>query len=302
MKKILFKMWKCIRTPRLILLWLLCRFPSIVKNDERYICCRWYLTFGTRLNLKCPQTFREKLNWLKLHYHHPDMSVMVDKYEVKSFVADRIGKKHIVPLLGVWNCFDDINFAQLPDRFVLKCTHDSHSFVIVKNKRNMDLKRTKRIIERGLHRNFYYICREWPYKKLKPRIIAETFLEEENKECLTDYKFFCFNGEPFMMYVSNDIASQATTDFFDMNYKRLSLRMKDPNSKEPLSKPAEFEEMKSFACKLSAGFPHVRVDFYIINHVVYFGELTFFHNGGFFPIYPSEWDFKLGNMIKLPDF
>lgn len=279
-------------------------YVSKYFHDETYVKLQFLIKYGRVLHLDAPKTFREKLQWLKLYYHHPDMPMMVDKHAVKKYVTDEVGSKYIIPELGVYERFDDIDFSQLPEKFILKCTHDSGSYVIVHDKSSFlhskVFKQAKHRIEKGLGRNYFFIHREWPYKSLKPRILIEELLEDKDCDCLTDYKFFCFNGIPRIMYVSHDIAKQAHTDFFDMDYNHLPLRMKDPNSENPPEKPLEFEEMKHLAQILSKGLPHVRVDFYVVNHHVYFGEMTFFHNGGLFPIYPEEWDRTLGDMLQLP--
>ena len=280
-------------------------YISQYLDDKTYIKLQYFIRYNKILNLEKPKTYREKLQWLKLFYHHPDMTIMVDKYAVKKYVANKIGEKYIIPTLGVYKNFEDIDFSVLPNQFVLKCTHDSGSYVIVRDKSkfltspHLDAARKK--IKKSLNRNYFFLHREWPYKNVKPQIIAEQFLTNETSNDLADYKFFCFNGIPQIMYVSHDIAKQAKTDFFDMDYNHLPLRMKDPNSIIYPERPKEFEEMKELAYKLSEGLPHVRVDFYIANHTIYFGELTFFHNGGFFPLYPKEWDYKLGEYLKLPE-
>ena len=286
---------------------LLLRFTFYISKylkDETYVKLQYFIKYGKTLNLDTPKTYREKLQWLKLYYHNPDMPIMVDKCAVKKYVSDRIGAEHIIPELGVYERFDDIDFSLLPNKFILKCTHDSGSYVIVHDKlrflSSSEFKKAKHRIEKGLGRNYFFIHREWPYKLLKPQILVEELLEDKENDYLTDYKFYCFNGEPQIMYVSHDIAKQAHTDFFDMNYNHLPLRMKDPNSENPPQKPLEFEEMKNLARVLSKGLPHVRVDFYIVNHRIYFGELTFFHNGGLFPLYPNDWDYKLGEMLHIP--
>ena len=225
---------------------------------------------------------------------------MVDKYEAKKYIAEKIGEEHIIPTLGVWDKFEDIDFDCLPDQFVLKCTHDSGGLVICKDKSKLDKKAAKKKIERSLKSNYYWSGREWPYKDVKPRIIAEKYMKDDNSEWLVDYKFFCFNGEPKFMYCSMDKADDPRTDFFDMDYNRLEMRMRDPNSEVPPSKPEKFEEMAALAKILCANIPHIRVDFYQINGLVYAGELTFYHMGGFAKIYPEKWMDILGDWIKLP--
>ena len=291
---------KKIINPKYYLLKLM-RLTAVLWSDKMYIQMCYLICLGRWPNLKNPQTFQEKLNWLKLYYRLDNLHKYVDKYEVRSHIENVIGKEYVVPLLGVWQSFDEIDFDSLPNQFVLKCTHDSGSYCICKNKKDFDVNLARKRINKGLKRNYFLTCREWPYKYCKPMIIAEKFLSPSHGEELKDYKFFCFNGKPKIMYVSNDIARNAKTDFFDMDYKHLDMRMKDPNSESIPPKPEQFELMKSLATKLCQRFPHVRVDFYIVDNKVYFGELTFFHNGGFQKIYPSIWNLRLGNWIIMPN-
>lgn len=279
-------------------------------SDEDYIKKKYKYLVGTDLDLDNPRTFTEKLQWLKLHDRKQEYTTMVDKFEAKQWIAARIGSEFIVPTLGVWNKFDDIDFNILPQKFVLKCTHDSGGVVIVRDKSQLNRLKIKAMLERNLKKNFYWIGREWPYKNIIPRIIAEEYLEETTEvrnlntakigHHLTDYKFFCFNGEPKIVYISEDKSENPKTDFFDMAYNHLSLRMRDPNADIPPSKPDCFEKMKKLARILSKGIPHIRVDFYVVNGKVYVGELTFYHCSGFAPVIPSEWNYKLGDWIQLP--
>ena len=267
--------------------------------DELYIRLRFRLLLGYYPNLKKPKTYNEKLQWIKLNVHDSIYTTLVDKYAVKKWVTDKIGDQYVIPTLGRWSKFDDIDFDSLPNQFVLKCTHDSGSYVICKDKNKLDRIGARKRLTNALKKNFYYICREWPYKNVTPCIMAEQYMEDACGE-IKDFKFFCFNGVPKFMYVSRDIAKSPTTDFFDMNYNHLNLRMKDPNASIPPPKPQNFELMKELAMILSKGLVHVRVDFYEVNGQVYFGEMTFFHNGGFSHIYPLSWEEKWGDLIELP--
>lgn len=269
--------------------------------DALYLKIMYYLRTYKRLNLQKPVTYNEKIQWLKLNDHNPLYTKLVDKYEVKEYVTKLIGGEFVIPTLGIWNSFEEIDFDKLPSKFVLKCTHDSGGLVICKDKSKLNLKKIKRKIDKSLKTNFYYIGREWPYKNVKPRIIAETYMEDDDTGYLTDYKFFCFNGEPKILYVSKDKALDPKTDFFDMNYKKLDMRMRDPNSDEIPPMPKSFEEMKRIAKILSKNIPHVRVDFYEINGRVYFGELTFYHNSGFSLVKPESWNKKMGDYIIIKE-
>lgn len=414
--------------------------------DEMYLKLMFHARMGKKLNLKDPKTFNEKLQWLKLYNRKPEYTKMVDKYEAKKYIAEKIGEEYIIPTIGVWNSFDEIDFAKLPNQFVLKCTHDSGGLVICKDKQKLDIEAAREKIEKSLKNNYYLWGREWPYKNVKPRIIAEQFMvdskteelrdfkffcfggqakcfkvdfdrfiehhanyydvegkalnfgevkyspnydkviklpgnigkmeelaqklsygepflradfydvdgkiyfgemtfypasgfgkftddkwdellgkwitiggaaaynpknrgcikrkkvavTEVEQDCLTDYKFFCFNGVPKIVYISKDKADNPTTDFFDMDFNHLPIRMRDPNSKQLPLRPAQFEEMKKIAAILSSGFPHLRVDFYFVNNKLYVGELTFYHCSGFAQIYPESWEVKMGEWIQLP--
>lgn len=269
--------------------------------DKIYIQIYYFSHFKKFANLKNPKTYNEKLNWLKLHDRNPQYIKMVDKYEVKRYVAKIIGEEYIIPTLGVWDSFDEIDFDTLPDQFVLKCTHDSEGLVIVKDKNKFDISAAKEKIEKALSLNFYYIGREWPYKRVKPRIIAEKYMEDHTDGELRDYKFFCFDGEPKAMFIASDRAKDATKfDYYDLNFKHLKIMQHYPNA-GMVRKPVTFEKMKELSKKLSANIPHVRVDFYEVNGQLYFGEFTFYHFSGFMPFKPAKWDTIFGNWLKLPE-
>ena len=274
--------------------------------DDKYIRWIFKVRTGKKLNLKNPQTFNEKLQWLKLCCRKPEYTTMVDKYRVKKYVAEKIGKQYIIPTLGVWKNFDDIDFDKLPDKFVLKCNHNSGGLIICRNKSELDIKKARRIISRCLRKNFYLAGREWPYKNVKPLVIAEKFMKDSETSELRDYKFFCFDGKPVYCQVISDRTSCETMDFFDMEWKRQDFtKLSDsgkpfPPSKFPIPVPCTFEEMKEKAAVLSKGIPFVRVDFYEINKKMYFGELTFFPASGFGGFSPDVWDYKVGSFLKLP--
>ena len=274
-------------------------------NDEEYIKQMFKLKMGYELDLDNPKTYNEKLQWLKLYDRNPDYIPMVDKYLSKEYVAKRIGNEYVVPLYGVWDSFDEIDFDTLPDEFVLKTTHDCGGVVVCKDKNSFDKEKAKAFLEKHLKHEYFYHCREWPYKHVKPRIIAEKFMKDskgQTEEGLTDYKFFCFSGEPKAMFIATDRAKadvETKFDFFDMDFNHLPFTNGHPNSDKPIKKPENFELMIELSKKLSAGLPHVRVDFYESEGNIYFGELTLFHWGGFVPFEPVEWDEKFGEWIKL---
>lgn len=270
--------------------------------DKPYLQIFYYAEFGKFIDFKNPKTFNEKLNWLKLYYRRPDLITLVDKYEVKKYIADKIGEQHVIPTLGVWDKFKDINFNELPNQFVLKCTHDSGGLVVCKDKSKLNLKEVKAKIEKSLTNNYYLWTREWPYKGVKPRIIAEKYMEDQETGELRDYKFFCFNGEPKLMFVASERGLKNTKfDFYDMQFHHMNIVQHYPNSEYSIEKPEHFEKMVMLAEKLSEGFPHVRVDFYEANGQVYFGEMTFYHFGAIVPFETEEWDKKIGDWLVLPD-
>ena len=248
-----------------------------------------------KLNLDNPITYNEKLQWLKLYDRNPQYTKMVDKYEVKNYVKEVIGEEYIIPTLGVWEKFEDIDFDKLPNQFVLKCTHDSGGLVICKDKSKLDIEEVSKKINHCLKRNYYLNTREWPYKNVKPRIIAEKYMIDNSSNELKDYKFFCFDGEPIV----TDRGIDTRSDFYDMNFEHLNIRTGHHNSEKEIKCPNGFEIMKELSRKLSKGLPQSRIDFYDINGRVYFGEITFFHWSGLTPFEPEEWDYTFGSWIKL---
>ena len=273
--------------------------------DEMFIRLNYLRRMKRLPDLKNPTTYNEKLQWLKLHDRQPLYTQLVDKYAVRRFVEERIGGEYLIPLVGgPWDSFDEIDFDALPEKFVLKCTHDSGGLVICRDKRALDREKARRRISQSLQQNFYYHNREWPYKDVRPRIIAEAYMEDASTSELRDYKFFCFGGEPKMLFVASDrqtAGEETKFDFFDMDYNHLDLRNGHPNAAVPPEKPAQFGLMRELAQKLSQGIPHVRVDLYEVNGRVYFGEMTFYHWSGMVPFDPPEWDERLGSWIRLPE-
>lgn len=273
-----------------------------ILPDGIYLRMLYYRNMGCRLRLNSPVNYNEKLQWLKLHDRKSHYSCMVDKYAAKAYISGQVGEEYIVPTYGVWDSFADIDFDKLPDQFVLKCTHDSAGFVICHDKDRLDFEAVRRKLERCLKRNFYYTGREWPYKNVKPRIIAEKYMEDAELHELRDYKFFTFGGVPKIVHIVSNRQNQEEEtygDFFDMEYRHLDLTMGHNNAPVPPQKPKNFERMKEFAAKLSEGTRHLRVDFYEVNGHLYFGELTFFQDCGFADIQPPEWNEILGRWIEL---
>ena len=273
-------------------------------SDKLYLQIIFRLNMGKALNLKDPKSFSEKLQWLKLYNRKPEYTIMVDKIKAKEYVASIIGQEHIIPTIGVWDDPEKIDFDALPDRFVLKCNHNSgEGMYICKDKSKMDRKSVKDGLRLGLKEDYYLSSREWPYKNVPRRILAEKYMEDESGE-LRDYKFFCFDGVVRALFIATNRSKgrNATRfDFFDENFNHLPFTNGHPNASVLPEKPAKFEEMKQLAAKLSKGIPHVRIDFYEIGDQVYFGEMTFFHWAGTMPFKPEEWDYKFGEWIKLPN-
>ncbi len=271
-------------------------------SDEQSIKLKYRCSLKRKLDLDNPRTFTEKLNWQKLYDRNPLYSKLVDKYEVKDYVAGLIGEEYLIKTLAVYDSADQIDFDSLPDKFVLKCTHDSGDIIICKDKNQLDVENARKKLNDGLHNNFYYDSREWPYKNVTPRIIAEEYMEDSKTRELRDYKFFCFDGEVKCMFVASDRQNREEPffDFFDMDYNHLKIKNRHPNSTVLPEKPKCFELMKKLASVLSKGLPQVRIDLYEVDGRVYFGEYTFFHFGGFTPFEPDEWDYKLGAFINLP--
>lgn len=309
---------KEIKEPRQLFLKVLHRYPEIFKwmDDETYLKFVYRIALGKKLNLNNPKTFNEKLQWLKLNDRKDIYTTMVDKYEAKKYVAERIGEEHIIPTLGVWNHFDEIDFNALPDQFVLKCTHDSGGLVICTDKSKFDREAAQKKIEHSLKRNFYWFGREWPYKNVPARIIAEKYMSEDenntessvltdfccnnkDRKALVDYKFFCFDGEVKCLYVSD--TEKHLLRFYDATFNPLDVKRDDYKDFDTSPrKPIMFEQMKLLAEKLSFNIPHVRVDFYEINGNIYFGEMTFYTGSGFIPFKERKWDLALGELIVLP--
>lgn len=300
----LYRIFAIIKRPQLIALKLL-RYLSCLFSDEAYIKAYYYFNMGKRIDLINPKSYNEKLNWLKLYYHHPDYTNLVDKFLVKEYVSKTIGNKYIIPTIGQWASTDDIDWECLPNKFVLKTTHGGGNtgVIICKDSKKFDRKSAILKLNKALKQDLYKSSREWPYKNVRRQIIAEPYVEDEVSGELRDYKLFCFNGEVKFLFVASERQrkSEPYFDFFDSEYNYLKIRQKHPNSIKIPPKPQCFTEMIEVAEKLSSGMPHVRVDLYEVNGHVLFGELTFYHFGGVVPFDPEEWDFKFGEYLNLPN-
>lgn len=273
--------------------------------DELYIRLFFFAVTGHSLNLRHPVTFEDKQNWLKLNDQHPEYRELTDKLKVREHIKEIIGEGYTFPIIGVWKQFDDIDFDLLPNQFVIKCNHDSGSTRVIKDKSSLtdkDFAELKKHFTRQLKRDFYFAGREYPYKDIKPCLIAEQYMTDERQEKtgLDDYKFFCFNGVPKIVLIVTDRATDIHYDFFDMDFNRLDLRYGTPSADGRITKPIFFNEMKEIAAKLSAGIRFVRLDMFAVGGRPYFGEYTFFDGGGFQYLHPEKWEYRLGSWIELP--
>lgn len=280
---------------------------SLKAIIKRYIPTRVLLkrtykkAMGSTLDFRKPITFNEKIQWLKVHRKKKIYTTLVDKYRVRKYIENTIGKEYLIPLLGVYERFEDIDFDKLPDKFVLKTNHDSGSVAICTNKATFDLNYAGKILTESLHRNFYYQSREYPYKKIRPLIIAEAFIGQNNRPP-EDYKILCFNGKPDNIMVCTDrFTGQTKYYFFDLNWNLLRYNHWGQIAPKDFSlpKPSNLDEMISIATKLSKDTILSRIDLYDVTGKIYFGEITFFPDSGFDKNYTKEAELILGNKINL---
>ncbi|WP_415654035.1 ATP-grasp fold amidoligase family protein, partial [Salinicoccus roseus] len=295
------KIIKGLKNPKLFMLYIL-RFKIFqLIPDDIFLKIKFKLVTGEKLNLKHPKTYNEKLQWLKLHDRKPEYKKLVDKYEVRKYISETIGGEYLIPMIGTWTKFEDIDFDALPNQFVLKVTHDSGGLVICKDKSKLDIEEAKRKINKSLKRNYFYRGREWPYKNLEPRIICEHFLNDEDNIELKDYRFFCFDGKPKFIGVDFNITDKTKTrrNLYDLEWNLLEGQISYPNElSKKIKPPSELSRMINLSKVLSKGIPHVRVDFYNINEKIYFGEMTFYHQSGHGIIQPKELDYLMGEWIS----
>ncbi|GAA0676488.1 MULTISPECIES: ATP-grasp fold amidoligase family protein [Clostridium] len=272
-------------------------------EDKEYLMKMYYCYFGKQLNLNNPQSFNEKLQWLKLYDRKTTYTDIVDKNEIKRIIERKFGKEYVIPNYGVWEKFEEIDFAQLPEKFVLKTTHDSGGVVICEDKSKFDFLAAKKKLEKSLKSNFYKYRREWPYKNVRPRIIAEMYISNNDRE-VDDYKVHCFNGMPKITLVCSDRFSKTglTEDFYDNEWNHLNMKRPEVNNAIiHHEKPADFEKMLEMASILSKDYPFLRVDYYVIDKQIYVGELTLYPSSGFSGFEPESWDLELGKWISLPN-
>lgn len=289
--------------PKDILLGIMTHTASLWP-DSTYLRIVYFLHMGKRLDLKNPTSYTEKINWLKINDIHPEYSGLTDKYEVKHFVNRRLGTDiHTIRTLGVWNSFEDIDFESLPDSFVLKTTNGggNTAVVICKDKKSLDIEDARTKLRLSDSSDSYKWSREYTYLNIRPRIIAEEYIEAPDNE-LSDYKIFCFDGTPKFLFVGTERQKKGEDvkfDFYDTDFNHLALKNGHENAKVAPTRPDNFNKMLEIASQLSQGMKHVRVDLYNVNGHIYFGELTFFHFAGLVPFEPEEWDYKFGEYLNL---
>lgn len=289
-------------------------FDAIIRKflgflpDKLFLTLRYRCLMGKWIDWKNPKTFTEKIQWLKLYNRKPEYTTMVDKYAVKQFVAERIGNEHIIPTLGVWNKPEDIDWGSLPEQFVLKTTHGGGSggVVICSDINSFDKQAAISKLNASLRSDIYANYREWPYKNVPKRVIAEKFMAPVKTAApkdLPDYKFFCFNGEPMYCQVIRDRHSEETIDFYDMEWNHQEFVGLNPvvhNGLNPVPCPEHLDKLIEICRKLAQDIPFVRVDMYVIDDKEYFGELTFYPASGIGEFTPQEWQTRLGELIELP--
>ena len=298
------KFLRALTNPSYLCQGLLKKISKYIKNDKLYLSLRHYVSFGKKMDWDNPKTYNEKQQWLKIYDRRPEYTIMADKYLVKDYIAKIIGEEYIIPTIGVWERPEDIDWDSLPNQFAMKCNHNSGTgMIICKDKSKLDIPKAIIGLHNGLNEDYFIINREWPYKDIPRRIIAEQFMADKKYGELRDYKFFCFDGEVKFLFIATDRSKgdhAVCFDFFDADFNHLPFTHGHPNAKVTPKKPSLFEDMKRIASTLSKGIPSVRVDLYEINDKIYFGEMTFTHWGGFMPFAPPEWDSILGGYISLP--
>lgn len=298
------KIKRVIERPERLMLGLQLRWAHYTNNQKLLVNSLYRLHLGKKLNLDSPRTFTEKLQWLKLYDHNPIYHKMVDKYEVKKIVAKRIGAQYIIPTLGIWDCFDDIDFEALPNLFVLKTTNGggSSGVVICIDKSTLDKQAAKDKLERSLSNDIYKSMGEWAYKDVSKRILAEKFIAPIKNGELRDYKFFCFNGKVHFYKVDFNRFVEHHANYYDANSILMPFgeTICPPDYNIGVEIPNNISDMMELAEKISKGHAFLRVDFYNVNGIIYFGETTFYPNSVFGEFEPKEWDLVIGKMLELP--
>jgi len=279
---------------------LISRFGDLPYNYFNY----YYLhlkkfVFPSILNINKPRSFNEKIIYLKIHNRYNNSHIYADKILVRDYVANKIGESYLIPLLGIYDSPEDIDFTNLPEQFVIKTNHASGQVIICHSKRTLDIHKTIRMLRYWLSINYYEIGREYQYKNIKPRILIEKYLDPDNDGELKDYKIFCFDGKPKFIQVDVDRHTNHKRNFYDLEWNKLPFQILYPPYEEDIQPPASLKEMIRCASKLAEGFILVRIDFYCVRKKVYFGEITLHPEGGFGPIVPHKYDRILGDLINL---
>lgn len=298
------KIFKACKNPKLIIKYLLNNRIFRLLPDDTYLSIKYKVVTGKKLTLKNPKSFNEKIQWLKLHDRKPEYTQMVDKYEMRKYISTIIGEEYLIPLLGVYDSFEEIDFEALPNQFVLKPNHTSGDVFLCKDKSKINYAELKQKVNRWLKENYFWIHREWPYKNIKPRIVCEKFMVDKSGNGLTDYKVMCFNGQIKCTFVCLNRASQSglNIDIYDADWNPMPFeRPLHPNSGSIISKPKNFDKMLEISKKLSKSMAFVRVDFYEVNGKLYIGELTLYPGSGLEPFSPDSYDNILGSWLALPN-
>jgi hypothetical protein len=299
--KLLRKIGEVIREPRRLVMYLLGSRVFRGLPDPLFLSMKYRLVVGKALSLHEPTSFNEKLQWLKIHDRRPEYTNMVDKYEARKYIVDRVGSQYLVPLLGVYDTFEEIDFAGLPNQYVLKPTHTSGDVFVCRDSSQVDYAALRREVGIWMRREYYWLHREWPYKDIRPRLICEQLLEDGDSE-LKDYKLMCFNGKVKCLFVCSGRNSSRGlhVDFFDMEWEPMPFERHYPRSGLAIPRPATFDDMVRIAETLSKGIHFLRVDFYEVNRRAYVGELTFYPGAGFERFTPEYYDYLLGSWLELP--
>ena len=288
--------------PKELLSSLLLKFGGFI-SDKVYLQWQYYLKMGHRMNLKNPILFTEKIQWLKLYDRKPEYTDLVDKAKVKQIVGEKIGFEHIIPTIGEWERVEDIDWDRLPNQFVLKTTHGGGGcgVVICKDKSNFNKESAKKKLAESLKSDIYKNHREWPYKNVPRKIIAEEYLSSSTNSELKDYKFFCFNGEPKFIEVDFDRFTEHKRNIYDLEWNLLPFSMAYPrDDNKKIKRPAHLDQILNIARRLAKGIPLARVDVYWVNNMIYFGEITFYPDSGYGVFSSDKRDKEIGNYLKLP--
>lgn len=273
-------------------------------EDEFFLKKKFQITFNRKLNLNNPQSINEKIQWLKLFNRRHEYTKLVDKIKLKDYVKQKLGENFVVPLIAEWSNPEDIDFNNLPDKFVLKCNHNSGlGMFVCKDKNKINKNNVIRQLKKGMSQNYYLSGREWPYKNVERKVFCEAFLSDSKSDKLIDYKFYCFNGIVKFLSINNILpeTKESAMDFFDRDFNFLDFTWGYKHLEEHPTKPELLDDMINVSEVLSEGIPFVRVDLYCCDNQIYVGEMTFFDGSGFDPIEPKEWDYKIGSLLELPD-